>query len=293
MLLPERKKSQKMYKFSSAGKAIARGDDMKKPNKLLNKKYISSLVIAAFLILSVLTAYNIQFGNNRQEKKDTDVTETIGNNNGGDALADSTRTGIGGDNTGADTGESRPADEEAENGGNDQSQVGGDRDNEDRDDEENVSDTSEEDGQEADLSHFSYDGSGKMPWPVMGNVILPYSMDTTVYYTTLDQYACNDGILIGAKKGEDVIATADGRIVNIAKSDRYGTTVTMVIGEYYEVSYSQVENVNYEIGDEVKEGDVIATVAEPTRSFTLEGPHLFFKMTYKGETVNPTDYLEA
>ena len=31
-------------------------------------------------------------------------------------------------------------------------------DNEDRDDEENVSDTSEEDGQEADLSHFSYDG---------------------------------------------------------------------------------------------------------------------------------------
>ena len=206
MLLPERKKSQKMYKFSSAGKAIARGDDMKKPNKLLNKKYISSLVIAAFLILSVLTAYNIQFGNNRQEEKDT---------------------------------------------------------------------------------------SGKMPWPVMGNVILPYSMDTTVYYTTLDQYACNDGILIGAKKGEDVIATADGRIVNIAKSDRYGTTVTMVIGEYYEVSYSQVENVNYEIGDEVKEGDVIATVAEPTRSFTLEGPHLFFKMTYKGETVNPTDYLEA
>ena len=308
MLLPERKKSQKMYKFSSAGKAIARGDDMKRPNKLLNKKYISSLVIAAFLILSVLTAYNIQFGNNRQEKKDTDVTETIGNNddvissgearveNGEEGRLDDnsdSRTGIGGDNTGADTGESRPADEEAENGGNDQSQGGGDRDNEDRDDEENVSDTSEEDGQEADLSHFSYDGSSKMPWPVMGNVILPYSMDTTVYYTTLDQYACNDGILIGAKKGEDVIATADGRIVNIAKSDRYGTTVTMVIGEYYEVSYSQVENVHYEIGDEVKEGDVIATVAEPTRSFTLEGPHLFFKMTYKGETVNPTDYLEA
>ena len=142
MLLPERKKSQKMYKFSSAGKAIARGDDMKRPNKLLNKKYISSLVIAAFLILSVLTAYNIQFGNNRQEKKDTDVTETIGNNddvissgearveNGEEGRLDDnsdSRTGIGGDNTGADTGESRPADEEAENGGNDQSQVGGDR----------------------------------------------------------------------------------------------------------------------------------------------------------------------
>ena len=88
---------------------------MKRPNKLLNKKYISSLVIAAFLILSVLTAYNIQFGNNRQEKKDTDVTETIGNNddvissgearveNGEEGRLDDnsdSRTGIGGDNTG-------------------------------------------------------------------------------------------------------------------------------------------------------------------------------------------------
>lgn len=289
-----------MYKFSSAGKAIARGDDMKKPNKFLNKKSISSLVIAAFLILSVLTAYNIRFGNNGPETAETEVEETIGNNDdvisSGDARMEDEQEGVRDRNVSGENNEKNNEDD-AESVGEteeDESENRSGRDAADQEDEGRSSDdtSEEEEEQNADLSHFSYDGNTKMPWPVVGNVILPYSMDTTVYYTTLDQYACNDGILIGAKKGQEVTAVADGRIVNIAESDRYGTTVTMVIGKYYEVSYSQVENVNFKIGDEVEEGDVIATVAEPTRSFTLEGPHLFFKMTYKGEPVNPTDYLE-
>ncbi|MFQ9749559.1 MAG: hypothetical protein ACLRYY_12210 [Anaerobutyricum soehngenii] len=43
---------------------------MKRPNNLFQKKYISSLVIAAFLILSVLTAYNIKIGNADGGKSD-------------------------------------------------------------------------------------------------------------------------------------------------------------------------------------------------------------------------------
>ena len=139
---------------------------------------------------------------------------------------------------------------------------------------------------------YSYDGKTKLSWPVMGNVILPYSMDTTVYYTTLDHYACNDGLLIGAKVGDEVVAAADGRVVNISDSDRYGTTVTILIGDYYEMEYAQVTDLKCEIGDEVEEGQIIAAVAEPTRAFGLEGPHLFLKMTCKGEAVNPTDYLK-
>lgn len=275
---------------------------MKRPNKFLNKKYLSSLVIAAFLILSVLTAYNIRFGNNEPDTAVTEVEETIGNNEDVISSGDSDTT----KESKNDAGISEDSDYEKRSS----SDVGGDTqsrqeeteesnedtgysDNEESKNMQDKRNTSEEEEAQTAENNFSYDGTSKMPWPVMGNVILPYSMDTTVYYTTLDQYACNDGILIGAKKGEEVMATADGRIVNITESDRYGTTVTLLIGEYYEVFYSQVENVNYEVGDEVKEGDVIATVAEPTRSFTLEGPHLFFKMTYKGDPVNPTDYLEA
>lgn len=257
---------------------------MKRPNKLLNKKYLSSLVIAAFLILSVLTAYNIRFG---EEKAETEVEETIGDNedviSSGEARIGSREQSDGADDT--DDAEGTESGRNEEDGADDADETAGDR--------GLTNDTSEEDDSRTSQTHFAYDGKQRLPWPVMGNVILPYSMDTTVYYTTLDQYACNDGLLIGARKGEEVTAVADGRIVNVAQSDRYGTMVTLLIGDNYEVFYGQMGNVKHEIGDEVKEGDVLGLVAEPTRSFVLEGPHLYFKMTYQGEPVNPVDYLES
>lgn len=286
---------------------------MKRPNKLLNKKYLSSLVIAAFLILSVLTAYNIRFG---EEKAETEVEETIGNNedviSSGEARIGSREQSDGADDT--DDAEGTESGRDEEDGADDADETGsGRKEADDTDDAEGTgsgrdetddadetagdrgltNDTSEKDDSRTSQTHFAYDGKQRLPWPVMGNVILPYSMDTTVYYTTLDQYACNDGLLIGARKGEEVTAVADGRIVNVAQSDRYGTMVTLLIGDNYEVFYGQMENVKHEIGDEVKEGDVLGLVAEPTRSFVLEGPHLYFKMTYQGEPVNPVDYLES
>ena len=299
---------------------------MKRPNKLLNKKYLSSLVIAAFLILSVLTAYNIRFG---EEKAETEVEETIGNNedviSSGEARIGSREQSDGADDAdesgsgrneedGADDADRTESGRDEEDGADDADETGsGCKEADDTDDAEGTgsrrdetndadetagdrgltNDTSEEDDSRTSQTHFAYDGKQRLSWPVMGNVILPYSMDTTVYYTTLDQYACNDGLLIGARKGEEVTAVADGRIVNVAQSDRYGTMVTLLIGDNYEVFYGQMGNVKHEIGDEVKEGDVLGLVAEPTRSFVLEGPHLYFKMTYQGEPVNPVNYLES
>ena len=299
---------------------------MKRPNKLLNKKYLSSLVIAAFLILSVLTAYNIRFG---EEKAETEVEETIGNNedviSSGEARIGSREQSDGADDAdeagsgrneedGADDADETGSGRDEEDGADDADETGsGCKEADDTDDAEGTgsrrdetndadetagdrgltNDTSEEDDSRTSQTHFAYDGKQRLSWPVMGNVILPYSMDTTVYYTTLDQYACNDGLLIGARKGEEVTAVADGRIVNVAQSDRYGTMVTLLIGDNYEVFYGQMGNVKHEIGDEVKEGDVLGLVAEPTRSFVLEGPHLYFKMTYQGEPVNPVNYLES
>ena len=263
--------------------------------------------------MSVLTAYNIRFG---EEKAETEVEETIGDNedviSSGEARIGSREQSDGADDTddAEGTGSGRDEEDGAEDAertesgreeadDTDDAEGTGSRRDETNDADETAgdrglpNDTSEEDDSRTSQTHFAYDGKHRLPWPVMGNVILPYSMDTTVYYTTLDQYACNDGLLIGARKGEEVTAVADGRIVNVAQSDRYGTMVTLLIGDNYEVFYGQMGNVKHEIGDEVKEGDVLGLVAEPTRSFVLEGPHLYFKMTYQGEPVNPVDYLES
>lgn len=294
---------------------------MKRPNNLFQKKYISSLVIVAFLILSVLTAYNIKIGNADGGKSDnrtkTETTEksndVIGPVSGDDTSSATNSVEDSNANNDMDV---EPAAEDqngtdALNSNADDNNEGtkyssnsgrnslAEQDDADTKDENNMSGTKESEGSNAEDSGassdsvYNYNGKKKLTWPVMGNIILPYSMDATVYYTTLDQYACNDGIIVGAKVGEEVVSPANGRVVNIEDTDRYGKVVTILLGNYYKASCGQLENVDYEIGDDIQEGDVIGTVAEPTKSFVLEGPNVFFKMTYKGKTVNPVKYLRV
>lgn len=271
---------------------------MKRPNNLFQKKYISSLVIAAFLILSVLTAYNIKIGNAEGNKVDngtkTENTEksndVIGPVSGGEE--DSTV------NNDMDVEPNAEGNTETEEQ-SETDRLNGNTNNGTEDNDINADNRNSEaksNKQEADDNSdavYNYNGKKKLTWPVMGNIILPYSMDATVYYTTLDQYACNDGIIVGAKIGEEVVSPGNGRVVNIEDTDRYGKMVTILLGNYYKAYCGQLENVDYEIGDDIQEGDVIGTVAEPTKSFVLEGPNVFFKMTYKGKAVNPVKYLRV
>lgn len=305
-------------------KTIPRGDEMKRPNNLFQKKYISSLVIAAFLILSVLTAYNIKIGNadggksdnktkTETTEKSNDVIGPVSGNDTGSATnsADSAANndmdvepGAEGQN-GTDTLDSNAEDngegtKYSNNSGRNSSSEQDDADTKDENNtknnisgtKENAENNAENSGASGD-SVYNYNGKKKLTWPVMGNIILPYSMDATVYYTTLDQYACNDGIIVGAKVGEEVVSPANGRVVNIEDTDRYGKVVTILLGNYYKAYCGQLDNVDYEIGDDIQEGDVLGTVAEPTKSFVLEGPNVFFKMTYKDKTVNPVKYLRV
>ena len=275
---------------------------MKRPNNLFQKKYISSLVIAAFLILSVLTAYNIKIGNadgrrsdNKTKTENTEKSnDVIGPVSGSDT---DSAAGSASDST-SDSTENNDMDAEWGEETNDKTETN-DRAVTEKEDSAEQKDEQTKDrgrsgsGTESSDSVYNYNGRKKLTWPVMGNIILPYSMDATVYYTTLDQYACNDGIIVGAKVGEEVVSPGNGRIVNIEDTDRYGKMVTILLGNYYKAYCGQLENVDYEIGDDIQEGDVIGTVAEPARSFVLEGPNVFFKMTYKGKAVNPVKYLRS
>ena len=267
---------------------------MKRPNNLFQKKYISSLVIAAFLILSVLTAYNINIGNADGRKSDN-KTKTENTEKSNDVIGP-----VSGSNTdlaagsASDSTENNAMDAEWDEETNDKTKTNDRAVTEKEDLDEQTTDRGRSgSGMESSDAVYNYNGRKKLTWPVMGNIILPYSMDATVYYTTLDQYACNDGIIVGAKMREEVVSPGNGRIVNIEDTDRYGKMVTILLGNYYKAYCGQLENVDYEIGDDIQEGDVIGTVAEPTKSFVLEGPNIFFKMTYKGKTVNPVKYLRS
>lgn len=133
----------------------------------------------------------------------------------------------------------------------------------------------------------SFQESAGLLWPVQGDVILKYSMNNTVYFKTLAQYRCNPGIVISAKEGTNVKAAADCRVTKIEKDDELGTVVTTDIGSNFTVVYGQLDNISVNKGDELKEGDVIGTIAKPTKYFLEEGSNLYFQVNEGKETVDP------
>lgn len=137
------------------------------------------------------------------------------------------------------------------------------------------------------LVKHSFNEEKGLLWPVKGDVVLKYSMSNTIYFKTLAQYKCNPGIVISAKEGTNVKAAADCTVTKIEKDDELGTVVTTDIGNDYAVSYGQLDNISVNKGDVLKEGDVIGTVAAPTKYFTEEGSNLYFQVKQGKETVDP------
>lgn len=137
-----------------------------------------------------------------------------------------------------------------------------------------------------------YDGKTKMEWPLVGNVILPYSMDTTIYFQTLDQYKCNPGMMIQAAEGAEVSNVFNGKVTSVKKDDKLGNLVTVDIGGGYQVQYGQLEEVKLQKGDSVDTGMIIGKVAAPTDFFAKEGTNLYFALTKDKKPINPMDYLK-
>lgn len=129
-------------------------------------------------------------------------------------------------------------------------------------------------------------------WPMEGNVILDYSMDSTVYFATLDQYKYNPAVIISGNVNDKVKAAASGKIVDISTNEVTGYTVTMDIGDGYTAIYGQLKEVPYETGAYVEMGNTIGFVSEPTKYFALEGSNLYFALQKDGEPVDPVEFFQ-
>lgn len=145
----------------------------------------------------------------------------------------------------------------------------------------------------AKVQRETYNGKDKLAWPVSGNVLIPYSMDTTVYFETLDQYQCNPALYIQAEKGTKVKAIFGGQVKSVDEDARLGNVVAIDMGNGYEATYGQLADISCQEGDYVETGSVIGKVAEPTNFYLLEGSHLYIQMTKDKKPVNPTDYFQS
>lgn len=134
---------------------------------------------------------------------------------------------------------------------------------------------------------FSFNEEEGLLWPINGELLMKFNMDSGVYFKTLRQYKCNPAILIGGTTGEEVYSAAAGKVTDVVKDPETGLTVIMDIGNNYELVYGQLGNLKVKKGDLLSEGQVLGTLEEPTRYYVEEGCNLYFEVLEKGEPVDP------
>lgn len=139
-----------------------------------------------------------------------------------------------------------------------------------------------------DTLHFEKDSA---IWPIEGEILLDYSMDTTIYFPTLDQYRCNPAMVIGGAVNDKVMAMARGKITEITENEETGCTVTQDLGDGYIAIYGQLKELNFAEGDIVEGGQVLGYVSEPTKYYSTEGSNVYFELQKDGVAVDPKDYL--
>ncbi len=134
---------------------------------------------------------------------------------------------------------------------------------------------------------LTFGDSDTLVWPVVGNILVNYSMDKTVYFPTLQQYKYNPAIIIQANQGDLITAASAGKVISVFTDPKIGNGVTMELGGGYEATYGQLSNILVSEGSYVAAGDVIAEVGAPTKYFSVEGTNVYFKLTKNGEPINP------
>ncbi len=98
------------------------------------------------------------------------------------------------------------------------------------------------------------------------------------------------GIDIAANEGTKIKSSGTG-VVTMAESDLYYTGGTIIMDHGHGIStiYSHLQKVMVEVGDQIKQGDIIGTVGSTGRS---TGPHLDFRINWFQTRLDPMSVLK-
>lgn len=151
------------------------------------------------------------------------------------------------------------------------------------------------DVESVETSTFSgvvFNSNDMLQWPVVGNVLLNYSMDKTIYFPTLKQYKYNPGIVIQAVEGEVITSASAGIVEDVYYDVVTGNTVIVKINDTYSIIYGQLSNILVEKGSYLNKGMILGEIAIPTKYFSVEGCNLYLELRENGIAINPLSKLE-
>jgi len=135
---------------------------------------------------------------------------------------------------------------------------------------------------------YAFQPQDRLSMPVEGEVLLPFSMDKSIYFETLDQYKYNPAMMISAVEGTPVLACADGKVLDVFENEEIGHGLRLDLGNGYIATYGQLENLEVTIGSEVTRGKVLGNIKSPTKYYSVEGANLYFQVTKDGTPIDPS-----
>lgn len=104
-------------------------------------------------------------------------------------------------------------------------------------------------------------------------------------------YRFHGGVDLSAEEGEEVYLTAAGRVTEITytEDEKYRIVVEHAGG--WTTVYSQLDQIYVESGQSLEQDQPIGKIAAPGLT-EPSAPHLHWELWYKGERMNPMEYLQ-
>lgn len=134
---------------------------------------------------------------------------------------------------------------------------------------------------------LTFSDTDTLSLPVVGDVLVDYSMDKAVYHKTMNQYYYSPALVIAAREGQTITAATDGIVTDVYYDAKTGNSISFDLGNGYELTYGQLADIGLKKGDRVTAGDVVGKVAKPTIYYAEEGTNIYYKLTKDGVPTDP------
>lgn len=126
---------------------------------------------------------------------------------------------------------------------------------------------------------------GRLPWPTEGKIVAAFGAQVHPRFGTRTY---RNGVDIEAAQGTDVGAVYPGNVLYTGWFKGYGNLIILDHGNDYYTLYAHVADILVKEGDDVRQGQKIATVGD---TGALTGPRLYFEVRYQGKPQDPEQWL--
>jgi septal ring factor EnvC (AmiA/AmiB activator) len=126
---------------------------------------------------------------------------------------------------------------------------------------------------------------GRLGWPVSGRIVGEFGPQVHPRFGTK---TFRNGVDIEVAEGTSIVAVYPGHVVYTGWFRGYGNLIIVDHGHDYYTLYGHAAEIRVAEGDEIAQGQVIATVGE---TGSLQGPRLYFEVRHQGKPQDPADWL--